>query len=50
MIPDMDIIYTDEKGVVELPSLTYAIEYAGLIKCEWEGSFRKLNTGREVTQ
>ena len=26
MIPDMDIIYTDEKGVVELPSLTYAIE------------------------
>ena len=26
LIPDMDIIYTDEKGVVEMPSLTYAIE------------------------
>lgn len=26
MIPDTDIIYTDEKGVVEMPSLTYAIE------------------------
>lgn len=27
MIPDREILYSDEKGVVEMPSFTYAIEF-----------------------